>query len=311
MRLSILTSMIACLLVPVSCAPGEGGGAVSTGSAPGVVNVTARGLTFEMPDTIPAGWTTFRFANESGYVHFAAVERMPEGHGVADQQDEVAPIFQAGMDLLADGQVDSALAAFGDIPEWFGAIEFVGGPGLTAPGHAGTATVRLEPGTYLLECYVKTDGVFHSFNPEPSVYGMVHEFTVTDEDSGAAEPSGTVHIELSSEAGMEVTGDLTAGEHTVAVHFVDQMAHENFAGHDVHLARLDDADIDTLAAWMDWTQPHGLETPAPVTFLGGVNEMPAGSTGYFTATLEPGRYAFVAEVPGSQEKGMLRTFTVE
>lgn len=311
MRHSIAMTLSAALLVPAGCAPAEGGGSASTQSAPGVVDVVARGLTFEMPDTIPSGWTTFRFVNESGYVHFGLVERMPDGYGVADQQEEVAPVFQAGMDLLAAGQVDSALAAFGDVPAWFGDIEFVGGPGLTSPGDTTTATVRLEPGTYLLECYVKTDGVFHSFNPDPSVYGMVHEFIVAGEDSGAVEPSGTVHIELSREAGMEVAGDLTAGEHTVAVHFKDQAAHENFVGHDVHLARLGDVAIDTLGAWMDWTQPRGLETPAPVEFLGGVNEMPAGAIGYFTATLTPGLYAFVAEVPGSEEKGMLRTFTVD
>jgi hypothetical protein len=311
MRLSTAVSLFVCLFVPAACAPGEGRESASTDTADGVVEIVARGLSFDMADSIPAGWTTFRFVNESPYVHFAVVERMPEGHGIVDQQEQVAPVFQAGMDLLSAGKVDSALAAFGDLPPWFAGIEFLGGPGLTSPGHTSTATVHLDPGTYLLECYVKTDGVFHSYNPDPDVYGMVHEFTVTGEDSGAGEPSATVHVNLSFENGMEVTGDLSAGEHTVGVRFIDQQAHENFVGHDVHLARIDDVDIDTLAAWMDWTQPHGLETPAPATFLGGLNEMPAGATGYFSATLEPGRYALVAEVPGSEEKAMLRTFTVE
>jgi len=311
MRLSIAASLFACLCLPTACAPGEGGEPASTETAAGVVEVVASGLNFEMPDSLPAGWTTFRFVNESPYVHFAAVERMPEGHGIADQQEQVAPVFQAGMDLLAAGKVDSALAAFGDLPTWFAGIEFMGGPGLTSPGHTSTATVHLEPGTYLLECYVKTDGVFHSYNPHPDTFGMVREFTVTAEDSGAEEPAATVTVDLSFEGGMDVTGDLSAGAHTVGVRFVDQQAHENFVGHDVHLARIDDVDVDTLAAWMDWTQPHGLETPSPATFLGGLNEMPSGATGYFTATLEPGRYALVAEVPGSEEKGMLRTFTVE
>jgi hypothetical protein len=38
--------------------------------------------------------------------------------------------------------------------------------------------------------------------------------------------------------------------------------------------------------------------------------MPAGETGYFTAALEPGRYAWIAEVPNPAEKGMLQPFTV-
>jgi hypothetical protein len=48
-----------------------------------------------------------------------------------------------------------------------------------------------------------------------------------------------------------------------------------------------------------------------VEFLGGLNEMPAGSTGYFSANLEPGTYAWIAEIPGTRAKGMLKTFTVE
>ena len=61
---------------------------------------------------------------------------------------------------------------------------------------------------------------------------------------------------------------------------------------------------------MDWTQPTGLETPAPAEFLGGTHEMPAGGRAYFTVRLEPGRYAWIAEVPSPVEKGMLKTFTV-
>jgi hypothetical protein len=173
------------------------------------------------------------------------------------------------------------------------------------------ASVFLEPGTYLLECYVKTDGIFHSYNPDPSSYGMVHQFTVTEEPSGAAEPTATLHITLSSERGIEVDGDPRAGEHTVAVFFEDQVVHENFVGHDVHLVRLAaDSDLQQLATWMDWRQPDGLETPAPVEFLGGTHEMAAGETAYFNARLEPGDYAWIAEVASPDEKGMLKTFTV-
>jgi hypothetical protein len=46
------------------------------------------------------------------------------------------------------------------------------------------------------------------------------------------------------------------------------------------------------------------------TFLGGVNDMPAGSIGYFTPTLEIGNYALIAEVPNASSKNMLKTFVV-
>jgi hypothetical protein len=97
----------------------------------------------------------------------------------------------------------------------------------------------------------------------------------------------------------------------VEVTFTDQKVHENFVGHDVHIARIDDeALLATLETWMVWSNPTGLETPAPVPFVGGLNEMPTGSVGYFTVTLEPGTYAWISEVPGASAKGMLRVFTV-
>jgi len=244
-------------------------------------------------------------------IHFVFVQRLPDGIGLEDQQEQVAPVFQEGMDLLNAGESGAAQEKFGELPVWFGRIGHTSGPGLTSAGRTAETTVYLEPGTYLLECYVKSNGIFHSYNPAPSAYGMVHELAVTEESSKAPEPSATLTITLSGDRGIEVEGDTTPGEHTVAVHYEDQKVHENFLGHDVHLVRLeDDTDIEELAIWMDWSQPTGLETPAPAEFLGGSHEMPAGGKAYFTAPLEPGRYAWIAEVNSPAEKGMLKIFVV-
>lgn len=309
-RIGLATAL---LLLAGACAPRDDSPSESLDPAdtPGVVDVIARGMTLVAPDEIPSGWTTFRFRNETPMIHFAVVERLPDGQGIESQQAEVAPVFQDGLDLLSAGEVDAALRRFGDLPAWFGEIVFLGGPGLTSPGRTSQATVFLEPGTYLLECYVKTNGVFHSYNPDPSINGMVHEFTVTDESSEAVEPSSTIQIEISTAGGIEVEGKLVPGEHTVAVRFVDQTVHENFVEHDIHLVRItDDVDIAELERWMDWRQPMGLQTPAPAVFLGGSNEMPAGTTGYFTVVLESGDYAWISEVPGSSDKGMLKLFSI-
>jgi len=310
MRLGLATVLV---ILTGGCAPSDDTPSASLDGSDtqGVVDVIARGLTLMAPDEIPSGWTTFRFSNESPMIHFVLVERVPDGQGIESQQAQVAPVFQDGLDLLGAGEVDAALERFGDLPAWFGEIVFLGGPGLTSPGRTSQATVYLEPGTYLLECYVKTGGIFHSYNPDPSIYGMVHEFTVTDETSEAVEPSATIQIEISTAGGIVVEGELVPGEHTVAVHFVDQTVHENFVGHDIHLVRVaGDLDLGELERWMDWTQAMGLQSPAPAEFLGGTNEMPAGTTSYFTVVLEPGNYAWVSEVPGSAEKGMLKPFRV-
>jgi hypothetical protein len=52
-------------------------------------------------------------------------------------------------------------------------------------------------------------------------------------------------------------------------------------------------------------------SPSGVEFVGGTQDMPGGSTTYVEARLEPGNYAWIAEVPSPDEKDMLRTFTVE
>jgi len=293
-----------------ACAPKDPTPAPSE-RAGGVVLVTARGLSYEAPQEIESGWTTFRFVNESDMTHFAIVERLPEGIGVKEQQEQVAPVFQEGMNLLAAGNTDAALKKFGELPEWFGRIVFMGGPGLTSPHTTAQTTVHLEPGTYLLECYVKTGGVFHSYSANRSAYGMVHQFTVAERHSGEAEPEATAELTLSSARGIEAPATMIPGVHTIAVHFEDQTVHENFVGHDVHLVRLKpDTDVPALAAWMDWRQPTGLSTPAPAEFLGGVQESPAGTTGYMTVRLEPGDYAWISEVPDPDKNGMFQPFHV-
>ncbi len=284
---------------------------MSVEPSPNVVDVTARGLAFEAPDRVESGWTTFRLHNESPLIHFAVLERLPQGIGIEDVHRASAPIFQEGMNLLNEGQPEAAHEKFGELPEWFSDIVFMSGPGLISPGRTAETTVYLEPGTYLLECYVKTDGVFHSFSESDSAYGMIHQLTVTEDSSTAREPNATITITLSSVRGLEVEGEPAIGPNTVAVHFEDQTTHENFVGHDVHLARLDQGTaLDVLAGWMDWTRANGLETPAPAEFLGGTHEMPAGGIAYFTVNLEPGRYAWIAEVSNPVEKAMLTTFTV-
>lgn len=306
-------ALLACAMQVACGSSGENGAKDRSGRDPGrVIEVVARGLTLEAPAEVPSGWTTFRFVNESPMVHFALIERVPDGQGLASQQREVAPVFQEGLELLAAGDPEAAMAKFGELPEWFGQIVFLGGPGLTSPGHVSEATVELAPGTYLIECYVKTGGVFHSYNPDPAVFGMVHEFTVTAATSGQPQPTADLNLEISSTAGITLSGSPSSGRQTFSVSFIDQIVHENFVGHDIHLARLPgDADLAGLEQWMDWSRPDGLQTPAPVEFVGGLNEMPAGSTGYFTVTLEPGEYVLISEVPGAGGKGLLQTFTVD
>lgn len=276
-----------------------------------IVEVTAvhagRQHRFELStDEIPAGWTTLRFANQAHVVHFAYLSKVPEGITVEDYS-KVARVFQNYMDSFSNKPLSFPELGFA-LPEWFPEVQAVGGSGFTAAGLTSETTLKLQPGNYILECYVKTPGgTFHH------VLGMLAQLTVTERPSGAPEPGSTLKMTLldSESGGIQVPHEVRPGKHTVAIHFGEQMTHGNLAKTDVQLVRLDEGtSLDAVAAWMNWTTPDGLTSPAPATFLGGTQEMPEGSTAYFTVNLTPGRYAWIAEVDNPDQKSMLKTFTV-
>jgi len=258
-------------------------------------------------DTIPSGWTTFRFTNNSPMVHFMVLEHMPEGKTSEDSKRDLIPPFQEAMDLIMEGNREQGMAKLGDLPAWFSEVTYMGGVGLVSPGHSGETTVKLSPGNYVMECYVKTeDGKFHS------TMGMFRDLVASPDSNGVEPPENPdIRIALSNN-GFDVEGETTTGEHLVAITF--NAAEPPLLGNDVHLARLSDINIaaDSVAKWMDWSQPMGLvstiQHPAPATFLGGTHEMPQGNTAYFRVDLEPGRYAWISERPA--DNSMYQKFEV-
>lgn len=152
-----------------------------------------------------------------------------------------------------------------------------------------------------------SNGTFHTS------MGMTKDIVVTDIDSGNKALKSDIDITISSTEGIVFNDSIRSGNHIFSVYFKDQTVHENFVGHDVNLVKLgENANLQDLEHWMNWVNPKGLMEPAPssITYLGGVNDLPEGNTGYFTVTLEPGAYALVSEVPNSLSKNMLKTFEV-
>lgn len=309
---AILLSLAASFPVLAAC-DSDSSPTQPTDPEPNVLAVTADGhASFELDDTeIPSGWTTVRFTNASNATHFAIVEKMPSVDGeqmtVEDSRAEVVPVFQNIMDDI-NGQNPRFPEAGFDLPAWYDQVVFLGGPGLTSPGETSEVTLDLEPGTYVIECYVKmADGTFHSTED------MIEGLTVTESSSDTEPPTADAGVSISFEGGIQMDGSLEAGSRSVEVTFTDQDLHEHFLGHDVHLVRLEDgANLADLAAWMNWAAPGGLAEPAPsgVTFLGGTQDMPGGTSLYVTAELEAGDYAWIAEVPDPAGKNMLVEFSV-
>jgi len=268
-----------------------------------VIEVMLEDFSFLAPPQLRSGWTTFRMTNTGAETHFMLLWRLPEGTTFGDYTEQLAHPFQElydryTSDELSQGEMLEQLGAM--LPEWFGSMEGMGGVGLTAPGRTAQATVLLEPGNYAMECYaVDKDGKFHG------TLGMLRPLIVTDEATGMAEPEADIQITLANYE-MSVVGEFTAGEHTIAAHATEDP--EGIVGHDVHLARLEpDTSIDDLVAWMSWID--GMRPQPPAEFLGGAEHVSAGRTGYFTVTLEPGRYVWISE--GYASAGMLQEFVVE
>lgn len=279
---------------------------VSPIASPGPVpvDVVAVDYSFQAPDSIPPGWTTLRLENRGREPHFVILWKLPEGKTLADYGRDVGPAFDQAYAALQEGQGKAEAGALlgGLLPDWYAGVEPRGGVGLLSPGRAARATVELEPGTYVLECYVKTPaGVFHA------ALGMAHQLVVAGPAADAGPPVAEGEITLAND-GITAPDTVPAGERTLAVHFATQP--EVGLGNDVHVVRLEAGmDPGAVIPWMDWMNLDGLRSPAPATFVGGAQEMPVGRTEYFTVDLEPGRYAWIGEAP--EEAPKVRPFVVE
>lgn len=277
--------------------------------APAAIQVTTKSMEFFAPDTIPSGWNTFVYKNLSTEPHFILLDKYPDGKTIENAESEVGPAFDAGMNQIMEGNMEAAMEAFGQLPEWFSEVVFSGGTGLISAKETAITSVHLQPGYYVMECYVRMpDGRFHN------AMGMAKELIVLEEDSGVRPPEFDIQIDVRGQSGISWNGYPKAGKTVFRVEFVDQLVYENFVGHDLNLVRMEEgADLEALEAWINWATPTGLMSstlPGGFTFLGGANDAPAGSILYFEAELTPGTYILISEVPKAKEKGMLKTFTV-
>ena len=274
----------------------------------GAIEIITQNMDFQMRDTIPSGWNTFRYKNESTQTHFVLIDDYPEGKTSEDAEKVVGPVFDRAMKLISEGKTEEGYAEFANLPEWFSEVVFLGGVGLVSPGQVAETTMHLKPGAYLMECYVKMEnGIFHTS------MGMTKDIVVSETDSGNPEPTADIQIEISGTDGIVIKDSIGAGAKTFSVFYKDQKAHENFVGHDVNLVKIEEGgSLKALESWMNWADPKGLIEPAPagIKFMGGTNDMPAGSKGYFHAELKPGNYVLISEVPAASTKNMMKTFVV-
>lgn len=120
---------------------------------PNVITVTASDFAFDMPQSMPAGLTTFELRNHGKLQHHLSIARLDSGKTAADG---LAALIKAGRGVR---------------PAW---MHSVGGPNAPMPGGSANTTLLLEPGEYFAYCEIP--------GPDPArhyVKGMVKGFSVT------------------------------------------------------------------------------------------------------------------------------------
>jgi uncharacterized cupredoxin-like copper-binding protein len=274
----------------VAQAGSPGAAAASLGSfdpATHTAVVHAKDFAFDAPDSITAGWTTFHLVNDGPNLHHVQIVRLDSGKTAAD--------FGAAMEASAKSHAPP--------PNW---IVFYGGPNAPNPKGEANATLDMQPGNYVLICFVDIPDHVPHFTK-----GMVHPLKVTPTTgAAAAEPTADVTVTLTDYA-FTAQGPLTAGKHTFKI------VNKGPQPHEIEVLRLAPGKtMKDVTEFMDKMYAGKADGPPPLDALGGIASDMPGMTQYFTADLTPGNYVLLCFVPDAKdgkahmEHGMVKEFKV-
>jgi hypothetical protein len=230
---------------------------------PNVVVVKTTDFAFQAPDTARAGRTIIRLETNAGReIHQVGIIRLDSAKTPAD-------FF-------------NAMKTPGPLPKW--AVE-IAGVNPPAPGQAAEATLDLEPGSYLLVCFVPSpDGVPHIAK------GMSRPLTVTGSAVAATTLPADIEMKLTDYA-FALSQPLTAGSHVIRVVNDAQQTHE------VQVVRL--APGKTAADVAKWIEK--MDGPPPGEPLSGISGLGVGRAASFPLTLTPGEYALLCFIPDAKD----------
>jgi hypothetical protein len=265
-------------------------------ATPNVVTITTTEYAVEAPDTIDAGWTTFRHINHGQELHYSHIVRIDSGRTVHD--------------LVSAYQ--EAIRTSGPRPKW---VTRFGGPGGTGPGGTSSVTEFLEPGSYVWICPIEDmEG-----NPHFGE-GEVKEFVVRAADLAAANqgagPVAGASIRL-MDFSFTVDSGFVAGRHTIRVE------NAGIEPHDLVMIKL--APGKTLEDLRTWLNPEMArrdrpdEPPPTLESLGmpagGIAAIRPGMEVFLETDITPGEYVFLcmATAPDGRshiEHGMIQQISV-
>ena len=252
-----------------------------------VVTVHAKDFAFDAPKTIPAGMTSFKLVNDGKNLHHLQILKLEQCKTFADLQAALKNPCQ---------------------PAW---LVSVGGPNAAVPGSTIEATLNLEPGNYVIACFIPSPG-----DPTPHfAKGMIQPLTVSAAagvaQAGAPEveaPTPDVHLVL-KDYGFAFSKPLHAGKNVVHV------MNEGPQDHEAVFVKL--APGKHISDFNTWATTGGMKGPPPAMPVDGMAGLAKGRTGIFTANLTPGTYGLICFAPDAKDgkehsvHGMTSEFTVK
>jgi uncharacterized cupredoxin-like copper-binding protein len=250
-------------------------------AGPNHIIVTAQDFAFTAPDSVSAGLEMFHLVNNGPSLHHLQIMALDSGKTVSDLME--------------------ALKNPGPPPAW---ARFVGGPNALAPTGTDTAVawVTLPAGNYALLCLVPDTAMVPHF-----AHGMFRALTVTPNAAQpAAEPTADVTIHL-KDYEFDVTGELTAGAHTIRI------VNDGPQPHEMLIAQI--APGKKAADLVDFVEKIHMRGMPPAKPLGGTSVLSPGASDEVAITLTPGDWGLFCFVPGPDGKdhvlhGMVKEFKV-
>jgi plastocyanin len=242
---------------------------------------------FKGPDNIPAGLTSVHIVNKGKDLHQVQLIRLTDGKTAED----FAAAYKANP-FNPEGPAPA--------PAW---IHFAGGPNAVIPGDSATAIVNLEPGNYLVVCFIPdSQGVAHV------ALGMMKPVTVKGAaDKGRSEPKAEIVI-TGVDFSLSIDKSIKPGLQTIRFNNAGTQPHE------VVVVQLPpDTSVKDFAE--DFEPGHN--GPPPGKPIGGMSGIDKGGHGFFMAKFEPGHYGLICFFMDETKKaphfalGMMQEFTVK
>jgi len=211
--------------------------------------ITASDYSFAAPRSAEGGLVRVTLDNQGAETHQVELVRVVDGH----EPDEIETAIRR-RDVVALNSM----------------VIYHGGPNEVAPGSRGTVATQLDPGTYVLLCFVASpDGTLHVLR------GMIAHIDIAPPESEvpARPPAFDASVSL-QDYRFEVTGDIGEGRQLVLV--------KN-----------------------EGSEPHELRLSSGGRGAGGSSTISPGSETWVELNLESAPHSVFCYVPSEKQNGRL------